>query len=126
MGAHALGLIRALGKSDLSRGKEMGRSTSTSVNRVSQRPFVGSGRGCLLTASGALTFRGIREGQSRRKIETKFKYSITRIPLESLGFILYIASTRCSLFYRLTLTTFISVFLTIYPPTRSLEFLVLF
>ena len=125
MGTHALGLIRALVKLDLSRGKEMGRSTSTSVNRALQRPFVGSGRGCLLMA-GALTFRGTREGQSRRKIETKFKYSITRIPLESLGFISYIASTRCSLFYRLTLTTFISVFLTIYPPTRSLEFLVFF
>ena len=73
-------------RSDLSRGKGMGRSTSTGVNRASQRPFVGSGRGCSLMA-GALTFRGTRESQSRRKIETKFKYSITHIPLESLGFI---------------------------------------
>ena len=50
----------SLVRSDLSRGKGMGRSTSTGVNRASQRPFVGSGRGCLLMASGALTFRGIR------------------------------------------------------------------
>ena len=50
----------SLVNSDLSRGKGMGRSTSTGVNRASQRPFVGSGRGCLLMASGALTFRGIR------------------------------------------------------------------
>ena len=35
----------SLVNSDLSRGKGMGRSTSTGVNRASQRPFVGSGDG---------------------------------------------------------------------------------
>ena len=58
MGAHALGLIRALVKLDLSRGKEMGGSTSTSVNRALQRPFVGSGRGCLLMASNLSWLHG--------------------------------------------------------------------
>ena len=45
----------------------MGRSTSTGVNRASLRPFVGSGRGCLLMAPGAFNCRGIRESQRRRK-----------------------------------------------------------
>ena len=52
-------------------------------------------------APGAFNCRGIRESQKRRKkTETKFKTSkqqklkcsITHIPLESLGFISYIAS----------------------------------
>ena len=45
----------------------MGRSTSTGVNRASLRPFVGSGRGCLLMAPGAFNCRGIRESQRRRE-----------------------------------------------------------
>ena len=54
----------------------MGRSTSTGVNRASLRPFVGSGRVCLLMAPGAFNCRGIRESQKRRKkTETKFKTS---------------------------------------------------
>ena len=90
--------VRALGKWGLSREKGMGRSTSTGVNRVSLRPFVGSGRGFLLMAPGAFNCRGIRESQRRRKKpkqnskQQKLKCSITHIPLESLGFISYIAS----------------------------------
>ena len=62
----------SLVKSGLSRGKGMGRSTSTGVNRASQRPFVGAGRGCLLTAPGALTFRGSwYTGKAKVVVESK-------------------------------------------------------
>ena len=51
----------------------MGRSTSTGVNRASLRPFVGSGRVCLLMAPGAFNCRGIRESQRRRKNRNKIQ-----------------------------------------------------
>ena len=114
----------------------MGRSTSTGVNRASLRPFVGSGRGCLLMAPGAFNCRGIRESQRRReknrnKIQniktTKTQIVALRISRWNLwgSFHTSHPSIHSLLLLLLSnLTTFISVFssfltLFIHPPTRS-------